>query len=111
MQFTTLQPNISQQCGSSLPRNLLNITVGPDTRGTLRLMASKDAPVGVIDADDVGAFTARLLSQEYPSEHNKARYVLNGPKDITGQQIEDMVEQHIGTQAKEVIYKDTPLTD
>ncbi|KAJ5619335.1 hypothetical protein N7510_003319 [Penicillium lagena] len=70
------------------------------------MIASKDAPVGIIDPDDVGLFAAHLLSQEDPTMHNTARYVLNRPEDITGKQIVDMVEQHIGTQVEEVSYKD-----
>ena len=38
--------------------------------------------------------------------HNKAKYVLNGPKNITGKHIVDMVEQYIGTQVKGVSYED-----
>jgi hypothetical protein len=52
-------------------------------QGTLQFMASKDAPVGIIDPYDVGVFAAHLLSQEDPTVHNKARYVLYGPEDIT----------------------------
>ncbi|CAG7943056.1 unnamed protein product [Penicillium nalgiovense] len=59
----------------------------------LQLLALEDAPVGVIDPYEVRVFTARLLSQEEVSIHNKAKYVLNGPEDITRRQIVDMVEQ------------------
>lgn len=43
---------------------------------------------------DVGVSAGHLLSQDDPNVHNKAKYVLNGPEDITGEQIVGMVEQH-----------------
>jgi uncharacterized protein YbjT (DUF2867 family) len=77
----------------------------------LKLTASKDAPVGIIDPTEVGIFAAHLLAQNDISPHNKAKYVLNGPEDITGSQIVSMVEQHIGAPVEEVIYKDTSFVD
>ena len=73
---------------------------------TLRLMLSEDAPVGIIDPDEVGDIAAHLLSQDDTSVHNKARYVVNGPEDITGKQIVEMIEQQIGVPVKDVSYKD-----
>ncbi|KAI6782286.1 NAD(P)-binding protein [Emericellopsis cladophorae] len=78
---------------------------------TLRLTASKDAPIGVVDADDVGTLAAQLLAEKKVSRHNEAKYVVNGPEDITGQQIVKMVEDHIGTQVKDVWYKDISFVD
>ena len=43
--------------------------------------------------------------------HNKAKYILNGPEDITGKQIVDMIEQHIGVPVKDVSYKDVSFID
>ena len=43
--------------------------------------------------------------------HNKAKYVLNGPEDITGKQIVDMIEQYIGEPVKDVSYKDVSFID
>jgi hypothetical protein len=43
--------------------------------------------------------------------HNKAKYVLNGPEDITGKEIVEMVKQHIGTRVENVIYKDVSFID
>ncbi|RAL02866.1 NAD(P)-binding protein [Aspergillus ibericus CBS 121593] len=75
-------------------------------QGTLKLLASEDAPVAVIDADEVGIFAAHLLSQPNISVHNGAKYVLNGPEDITGKQIVNLVEQYIGVPVENVSYKD-----
>ncbi|CAI7619464.1 unnamed protein product [Penicillium pancosmium] len=78
---------------------------------TLRLLLSKDAPVGIIDPDEIGVIAARLLSLDDTSAHNKAKYVLNEPEDITGMQIVAMVEQHIGTPVNDVSYKDVSFID
>ncbi|KAJ5970325.1 uncharacterized protein N7479_000243 [Penicillium vulpinum] len=104
--WTSLQPNIF------IPSYLLSAVEyikqyrKTGKQGTLKLMASKDAPVGVIDPYEVGVFAAHLLSQEDITVHNKAKYVLNGPEDITGKQIVDLVEQQIGTQVEDVTYQD-----
>jgi len=78
---------------------------------TLALIASEDAPVGIIDPDEVGIIAAHLLAQEDISVHNNARYVLNGPEDVTGAQIVEMVEKYIGVPVEDVLYKDTSFVD
>ncbi|KAA8909131.1 hypothetical protein TRICI_004635 [Trichomonascus ciferrii] len=77
----------------------------------LKLMAAEDAPVGLIDPEEVGIFAAHLLAQDDVSPHNKARYVVNGPEDITGRQIVALVEQAIGEKVNNVVYKDVSFVD
>jgi uncharacterized protein YbjT (DUF2867 family) len=77
----------------------------------LRLTAAKDAPVAPIHPDEVGIFAAHLLAQCDPSAHDGAKYVLNGPEDITGEQLVDLVEQHIGTKVEDVKYQDMSSID
>ncbi|KAJ5833420.1 hypothetical protein N7474_001731 [Penicillium riverlandense] len=111
LQWTSLQPNVFSPFYLSTAAEFVKQYRKTGKQGTLQMMASKDAPVGIIDPDDVGVFAAHLLSQKDTTAHNKARYVLNGPEDITGKQIVDMVEQHIGTQVEEVSYKDMSFVD
>ncbi|KAJ5142344.1 hypothetical protein N7526_003339 [Penicillium atrosanguineum] len=111
LQWTSLQPNVFSPFYLSTAAELIKKYRETGKQDTLRLMASRDAPVGIIDPDEVGVFAAHLLSQDDPTVHNHAKYVLNGPEDITGQQTVDLVEQHIGTQIKEVIYKDVSFVD
>jgi uncharacterized protein YbjT (DUF2867 family) len=106
LQWTSLQPNSFSSFYFYSAAEFIKQYRKTGKQDTLRLVASQDAPVGVIDAYDVGVFAARLLGQEDPSVHNRAKYVLNGPEDITGEQIVKMVEQHIGTRVESVIYKD-----
>ncbi|KAL2822081.1 hypothetical protein BJX63DRAFT_417855 [Aspergillus granulosus] len=72
-----------------------------EEQDTLRLMASEDAPVGVIDSDDVETFAAHLLALEDPAVHNRAKYNLNWPEDITGAQVLKMIEQRITIMVKD----------
>ncbi|KAJ5633344.1 hypothetical protein N7490_009683 [Penicillium lividum] len=111
MQWTSLQPNVFTPLYLSSAAEFIKHYHKTGEQDTLRLMASKDAPVGIIDPDDIGVFAAHLLSQEDPSSHNKAKYELNGPEDITGKQIVDMVEQYIGTAVEEVVYQDVSFID
>lgn len=111
LQWTSLQPNVFSSFYLASAVALIKQYRQTGKQGDLKLMASKDAPVGVIDSSEVGVFAAHLLSQEDPSVHNKAKYVLNGPEDITGQQIVDLVEQYIGTQVEKVSYQDTSFLD
>lgn len=88
-----------------LLRSLLKSIAKLESRA-LRLMLPEDAPVGIIDPSEVGVIAAYLLAQDDTSVHNHAKYVLNGPEDINGKQIVDMIEQHIGAPVKDVSYKD-----
>ncbi|EPE32486.1 NAD(P)-binding Rossmann-fold containing protein [Glarea lozoyensis ATCC 20868] len=75
-------------------------------QGKLALLLDEKAEVGVVDADDVGRFAAALLSAEDHSIHNKKKYVLNGPDDVTGRGIVDLVEKEIGVKVENVKYRD-----
>ncbi|KAL2818732.1 hypothetical protein BDW59DRAFT_151919 [Aspergillus cavernicola] len=111
LQWTSLQPNIFTPLYLYPAVEFIKNYRQTGKQDTLRLIASEDAPVGIIHPDDVGVFAAHLLSQDNPSTHNKAKYVLNGPVDITGRDIVNMVEKYIGTGVKDVTYKDTSFID
>ncbi|KAL4974631.1 hypothetical protein BDW66DRAFT_152665 [Aspergillus desertorum] len=51
------------------------------------------------------------LDDEHLALHNRRKYVLNGPEDITGRQIVDMVEGHTGLGVKDVSYRDMSFVD
>ena len=50
----------------------------------LVLMADQKAGVAVIDPADVGKVAGKLLSLDDASSHNRAKYVLVGPQDVSG---------------------------
>lgn len=111
LKWTSLQPNGFTNFFLASAAALINQYRKTGKQDPLRLAASADAPVGIINPDDVGVFAARLLCEDDPSKHDKARYVLNGPEDITGEQIVQMVEQYIGTRVEKVVYKDMSFVD
>ncbi|KAL5041541.1 hypothetical protein BDW71DRAFT_201279 [Aspergillus fruticulosus] len=80
-------------------------------QGTLRLLTAKDAPVAPIHPDEVGIFAAHLLAQRDSIAHNRTKYIINGPEDITGEQLVGLVKQHLGTKVKDVSYQDSSLFD
>ncbi|KAL2671525.1 hypothetical protein Neosp_014115 [[Neocosmospora] mangrovei] len=111
MQWTSLQPNAFTPLFLNTAVQFVKDFRETGKQGILRLMSNEDAPVAPIDGNDVGAIAAHLLAEEDPSRHNKAKYVLNGPEDITGKQLVGMVEQAIGTKVENVVYKDTTFID
>jgi uncharacterized protein YbjT (DUF2867 family) len=111
LHWTSLQPNVFTPFYLSTAADLIKKHRKTGNQEPLRLLASADGPVGIVDPDDVGIIAAHLLLQEDPTVHNKAKYVLNGPEDITGNQIVKMVEEHIGTKVENVIFKDTSFVD
>ncbi|ESZ90924.1 NmrA-like family protein [Sclerotinia borealis F-4128] len=111
LQWTSLQPNVFTTMVLGPAIEFIKQYRKDGKQGTLALMADEDARLGCVHPDDVGRFAAVLLSQEDHSVHNKAKYVLNGPEDITGKQIVKLVEQHIGTPIKNVIFRDVSFID
>lgn len=106
LQWTSLQPNIFTTMYVGSAARFVKEYRKTGKQGVLKLMASKDAPVGAVHPGDVGRLAATLLIARDPSVHNQARYVVNGPQDITGSQLVDMVEHAIGAQVEEIQYKD-----
>ena len=87
---------------------------GEKKKKKLRLLASRDAGVGVVHPDDVGAFAAHLLCQRDIAAHSGAKYVINGPEDIAGREIVRLVEGYIGVELDEeedVAYEDLSFLD
>ena len=80
-------------------------------QGSLSLILDRDSPNAMIDAYDVGVFAAHLLAAEETDQHNKAKYVLTGPEDVTGEEIVKLVEGHIGEAVKDAKYKDFAVVD
>ncbi|THV54706.1 hypothetical protein BGAL_0021g00080 [Botrytis galanthina] len=81
---------------------------------TLSLAADENAKVGIVNPADVGILAAKLLlsSDAEVERHNGKKYVLNGPEDLTGRGIVDLVEKFLdGKKVKEVKYRDIAMLD
>ncbi|KAL2802389.1 hypothetical protein BJX63DRAFT_415161 [Aspergillus granulosus] len=106
MKWTSLQANLFSQFALAPAAAFIQNYRKSGVQGRLSLIVSKDAPVGLIDGNEVGVFAAHLLAQDNIAVHHKARYVLNGPEDYTGAKIVEMVEQYTGTKVKDVGYEE-----
>lgn len=112
LRWTSLQPNIFTSFHYLTPAaELIKEFRKTGKQTKLRLMAAEDAPVGAIDPWDVGVFAAHLLAEPDTSVHDRAKYVLNGPEDITGRDIVNMVEKEIGEKVQDVSFKDMTYVD
>ncbi|KXH49651.1 hypothetical protein CNYM01_01505 [Colletotrichum nymphaeae SA-01] len=111
LKWTSLQPNIFFSAHLYSAVEFVKEYRQTKKQGILKLIADKDAPVGAIDPDDIGTFAAHLLWKEDPSRHNGAKYVLNGPTDVTGRDIVKWVEEAIGEPVDNVEYRDVSLVD
>uniref|UniRef100_A0A060T9R9 ARAD1B01518p n=1 Tax=Blastobotrys adeninivorans TaxID=409370 RepID=A0A060T9R9_BLAAD len=111
MHWSSLQPNVFFNFYLAPAAELIKQVRATGKQHTLKLIAAEDAPVGVIDAADVGVFASHLLAEQDTSVHNKAKYVLNGPEDITGRDVVNMVEKYIGEKVKDVSYKDMSMVE
>ena len=105
LQWTSLQPNVFWQSYLGNSVDLIKKVRSGGEQIPLSMFANADAPVGVIASNDVGIFAATLMLQDDLSTHNKRKYVLNGPEDITGDQIVKEIEARIGAKVQEVRFK------
>ncbi|KAJ4245049.1 hypothetical protein NW762_014259 [Fusarium torreyae] len=92
LRWTSLQPNIFSQLVLASAAELIKNFRRTGKQDTLRLISSEHAPIGSIDSND-------------------AKYVLNGPEDITGRQIVTMTEEYIGTKVEDVSFKDVGFVE
>jgi uncharacterized protein YbjT (DUF2867 family) len=111
LHWTSLQPNIFTPFILGSAAALVNTYRKEGKQETLRLILDENTPTAIIHPDDVGNFAAHLLLTKDTAIHNKAKYVLNGPEDVTGAQIVELAEQAIGSKIENVSYKDLSFID
>jgi uncharacterized protein YbjT (DUF2867 family) len=111
LQWSSLQPNIFATQVMAPALELIKEHKKTGLQGPLSMIMDTNSPNGVIDAYDVGVFAAHLLASDQTDKHNKARYVLTGPENVTGEQIIKLVEQYIGEPVTNVKYKDFEVID
>ncbi|KAI7331548.1 NAD(P)-binding protein [Hortaea werneckii] len=106
MDFTSLQPNGFSTLFLSGAAEMVKSFRSTGKQEPLRLIIDQDTPTGLVDPYDVGVLAAHLLAQENSAPHNGKRYVVNGPEDITGEQVTKLVEHYLGEPVKDVRYAD-----
>ncbi|KAF9546855.1 hypothetical protein EC957_009307 [Mortierella hygrophila] len=75
------------------------------TQTCLNVIPAADVPIALIDPVDVGRAAAALLALPDPSPHNRKRYVLSGPADVTGRDIADIVGREAGVPVAETKFQ------
>lgn len=112
LQWTSLQPNVfAAMWLYSAVEYVKEFRRTGANAGPLGTMASEETPVGIVNPFEVGVFAAHLLASEDVSPHHKAKYVVNGPKDITGREVVALVEAEIGAKVGDVVFEDTSLAE
>lgn len=82
-----------------------------DSTAPFKTNVAENAAVAMIDPEDVGSVGSHLLALDYTSPHDGAKYVLSGPKDLTGRQLVALVEKHAGVKIENVTFKDVSWID
>ncbi|XEV05053.1 hypothetical protein FSHL1_010340 [Fusarium sambucinum] len=111
MKWTSLQPNVFVDLIFAPIAAFIKQYKETGKQAPLSLMNAENAPFAPVDLAEVGAFAARLLAADDPSRHNGAKYVLNGPEDITGRRLVEMIEERIGTKVNDVNFQDLSFID
>jgi uncharacterized protein YbjT (DUF2867 family) len=111
LQWTSLQPNAFTATYLASAAQWIENYRQTGKQSTLRTNAAMDRPMAMVDPLDVGEIGAYLLALDDPSVHNKRRYVVSGPVDISGRQIVELVEDLAGVKVEKVAYKDVSWID
>ncbi|CEI68135.1 hypothetical protein FVEN_g12259 [Fusarium venenatum] len=111
LKWTSLQPNVFTELALAPATAAIKHFKETGNQAPLSLMFAEHAPVAPVDPAEVGAFAARLLAADDPNRHNGAKYVLNGPEDITGRRIVEMIEERTGTKVFDVNFQDISFID
>lgn len=107
LKWTSLQPNYFTGTYLASAVEWVKAYRSTGTQGVLALIPEADTTAAIIDPEDIGNVGAHLLALDNPTPHSRARYILNGPEDVTGQQIVEVAEQLAGVKAQEVQFKST----
>jgi uncharacterized protein YbjT (DUF2867 family) len=111
MHWSSLQPNGFAPMFLTPAAEFIKEFKKTGKQGSVSLITDASTPTGLIDSYDVGVVAAHLLAAEQTGPHDQKRYVLNGPEDVTGEEIIKLVEQYIGEPVKDVKYKDLSFID
>jgi hypothetical protein len=111
LRWTSLQHNVFLPFILWPAADFINEHRRTGKQGMLSLVLDSGTPVGAIDPKDVGVVAAHLLVQEDITVHNQAKYTLNGPGNITGAQVVEMVESYIGEKVEYIKFRDVSFIE
>ena len=109
LKWTSLQPNAfaSVWLGGAAGWVQVAKEKGQDAAGLLKMPADEEARCAPVDSEEVGALagTLLLLPEGEVEKYSRRKLVINGPEDITGKEIREIVEEALGEKVKEVGYR------
>lgn len=109
--WSSLQPHIFLPMALAPAAEFIKEYKKTGKQTKLSLFVNESMPVGLIDPDDVGRAAAHLIASDDISPHNRKRLVLNGPEKITGGQVVELVQKHIGAKVEEVVWNDSSMIE
>jgi uncharacterized protein YbjT (DUF2867 family) len=109
--WTSLQPHIFLPMILAPAAEFIKEYRKTSRQGKLSLFMNENMPAALIDSDDVGRAAAHLIASDDFSPYDHKRLVLNGPEEITGAQIVELVEKHIGAKVEQVVWNDSSLIE
>lgn len=106
MHWSSLQPNLFTSLVTTPLLGWLDKYRKEGKKDTLRIMIDADHPIALIDPREVGIVAGHLLVTEDVTKHDKQKYTLVGPSDVTGRDAVDLLEKHAGTKVEDVVFRD-----
>ncbi|KAK6436781.1 hypothetical protein LTR95_007020 [Oleoguttula sp. CCFEE 5521] len=112
LQWTSLQPNyFTRMYLASAAEWVKQYRKTGNSQEVFKTNLEADQAVAMLDPEDVGSVGAHLLALDDPSQHNRARYVLSGPEDLTGEQLVALIEKYAGVTVANTEFKDVSWID
>jgi uncharacterized protein YbjT (DUF2867 family) len=96
LHYTSLHPNIYYSMFLNGPAKFIKEFRKTGKQTHMSMIVDVSTPMGCISPVEVGVTAAHLLALDDMSSHSGKKYVLNGPVNITGNDVVKLVEGYIG---------------
>ncbi|TIB92856.1 NAD(P)-binding protein [Wallemia mellicola] len=107
LNWTSLQPNIYGSTFLNSTASWIKTYRKTGKTDKLNIILDGDTPAAIISPADVGVVGAHLLSADDYKQHNRARYILAGPEDVTGKDLVKLAEEFTNAKIDNVEYRFT----
>jgi uncharacterized protein YbjT (DUF2867 family) len=113
LHYTSLHPNLYYSMFLYSPTEFIKEFRRTGKQTHMSMIVDASTPMAPISPVEVGATAAHLLALEDVLPHNGKKYVLNGPVDITGNDVVALVEEYIGEMVDlaNVTFKDVSMIE
>jgi uncharacterized protein YbjT (DUF2867 family) len=111
LHWSSLQPNGFISLVGQALESWLKTYRESGKKETLRLIIDGNNPVALIDPYEVGVVAGHLLVSADTAKHNKQKYILVGPTNVSGKEAVSLLEKYAGTSVDDVVYRDTSFVD